>query len=894
MTQTSAAPLIGKRYLLQDQLGAGNMGTVHRAYDRLTGQMVALKQIKQPTEQLSFGSRSSQGDLQMTLAQEFKIMASLRHPNIISVLDYGFHARSDSAGRMPYITMELLEGADSFLDVAERVPFDQQIELLLQMLQALVYLHRRAVLHRDLKPKNVLVVNNVVKVLDFGLSILSESAKEGEVAGTPSYMAPELWTGRPATRQSDLYAVGMMAFRLFAGQHPFDTSNLQKLFRQVQTLSPDLSLMQVPESVKAVIGRLLAKDPADRYDDASDVIVALRQASGRDLAFETPAMRESFLQAATFVGRERELVLLSQVLGDALAGQGSAWLIGGESGVGKSRLMDEIRTRALVQGALVLRGQAANVATPPYFLWNNAVRWLTLLADVDERQASILKTLVPDIDKLLGMTVPDARDVAPQAAQTRLLRAIEALVQSAASGSANRQPIVLMLEDLHWADGESLTVLARIAHVASGLPLLVIGTFRDDESPDLPIMLPGMRLIKLDRLTPEQTAQLTEAMLGVAGRSPELLELLEKETEGNTFFLVESVRALAEESGQLDRVGAAPLPMKVLTGGIQGIIHRRLNRVPREARVFLRLAAISGRYPDLSVVSEVLRQYDDPGRIESWLTDCADAAVLEVHDGEWRFSHNKLRDAVLTEIPAEQSRELHRQVAEAMESVYQYSAKSTAEALAYLWHMAGDPVREEHFAALAGEQSVRDGAYRAAQRFLERALELQQVVDVKQHKQATIRQQLGDAYFEIGQVEQARDMFQQSLDLFRAVDYRWGEGSVIIRLGMVATEQGQVEQAARYLIEALKIAHQARAKTVALSSLTAMAALLARTGEMITAVEYLTLVILHLSTDAQTAYAAERQLTLLRSELDPAVFAAAEERGRALQLSDVIRRILET
>ncbi|MGQ9907256.1 MAG: serine/threonine-protein kinase [Candidatus Flexifilum sp.] len=898
MAQTSAtARLIGRRYLLQEQLGAGNMGTVHRAVDRLTGQMVALKQIKQPTEQLSFGSHSSDADLEMALAQEFKIMASLRHPNIISVLDYGFHVDTALSRRTPYITMELLDGAESFLDFAERLPFDQQIDLLLQMLHALVYLHRRAVLHRDLKPKNVLVVDNTVKVLDFGLSILSEAAKEGEAAGTPSYMAPELWMGRPATRQSDLYAVGMIAFRLFAGQHPFDTSSLQTLFRQVQTLDPDLNLLRTPDPVKGVIGRLLAKDPAARYQDAAEVIDALRQACGRDLPLETPALRESFLQAATFVGRERELALLSQVLHEALAGRGSAWLIAGESGVGKSRLMDELRTRALVQGALVLRGQAANVATSPYALWANAVRWLVLLADIDDRLAAILKFLVPDIDKLRGMAVPDAREAAPQAAQARILRAIETLVHHVAAGGSTAtdavaQPIVLMLEDLHWADSESLTLLARIAHIAPELPLLVIGTYRDDESPDLPVMLSGMRLIKLDRLTPQQTALLTEAMLGPAGRSPELLELLQKETEGNTFFLVESVRALAEESGQLDRVGSAPLPMRVLTGGIQGIIQRRLNRVPEEARAFLKLAAVSGRYPDLDVIAEVLRQQGEPDRVATWLADCADAAVLEVHDGEWRFCHNKLRDAVLLEIPLEQSRTLHRQVAEAVEAVYQYSPKSTAEILAYLWQMAGDPAREEHYAALAGEQAVREGAYRAAQRFLERALELQREVSVKPHKQATIRQQLGDAYFETSQIERARAMYSESLDLFRAGESRWGEGSVIVRLGMVATEQGDFDQAARCFIDALRIASEARAKTVALSALAATATLLARTGEPVTAVQYLALVLQHPSSDAQTVYAAERQLNLLRADLSPEAFAAAVDQGRAMQLNSVIQRIL--
>ncbi|MCS7071046.1 MAG: tetratricopeptide repeat protein [Anaerolinea sp.] len=187
---------------------------------------------------------------------------------------------------------------------------------------------------------------------------------------------------------------------------------------------------------------------------------------------------------------------------------------------------------------------------------------------------------------------------------------------------------------------------------------------------------------------------------------------------------------------------------------------------------------------------------------------------------------------------------------------------------------------------------MREGAYQVAQRFLERALELQQQISVKQHKQATIRQQLGDAFFETGQIERARAMYRESLDLFQAVDYRWGESSVIIRLGMVAIEQGDFDQAARHFIDALKIANLSRAKTVALSSLAAIATLLARTGEPVTAVEYLTLVLQHPSSDAQTVYAAERQLNLLRAELSLDVFNAAAERGHSMQLADVTQRIL--
>ncbi len=474
-----AERMIGKRYEIIEELGAGSMGTVYRAVDRLTGQAVALKQVRVPAERLEFGSRGAGDDPRVTLAQEFRILASLRHPNIISVLDYGF---DDT--RQPYVTMELLDHAQTLLDAAQDQPMPARLDLLVQLLQALTYLHRRGVLHRDLKPSNVLVVNHVVKVLDFGLSVMNEQSPTGEVAGTPNYMAPELWDGEPATKQSDLYAFGVIAYRVISGKLPYNSSSIQKLYYELLNTSPDLDALGDNMMLKFVIGRLLAKTPDERLPDANRVLVLLNQATAQKFTTETAATRESFLQAATFVGREAELTRLTQVLDQAQQGHGSGWLIAGESGVGKSRLLDELRTRALVNGIVVLRGQAVSEGRAPYDLWRDVIRWLILLAEPNDRDASVLKTLVPDIGKLLNRTIPDPLEVTLQAAYARLVAAVMGLFKAA------EQPMLLILEDLHWADSESLSILARLSAQVSDLPLLIVGTYRDDEIPSLPTQLP--------------------------------------------------------------------------------------------------------------------------------------------------------------------------------------------------------------------------------------------------------------------------------------------------------------------------------------------------------------------------------------------------------------------
>ncbi|KAB2860075.1 MAG: serine/threonine protein kinase, partial [Anaerolineae bacterium] len=156
--------LLGNRYQLHEKLGEGGMGAVYRATDRLTGQAVALKRVLIPTGGTSPETDSSR--LRLSLAREFQTLASLRHPNVIGVEDYGF-----DTNQQPYFTMTLLEKPQTILEVGAKASLDQKIDLLIQLLQAMAYLHRRGILHRDLKPANVLVEDGeTVRVLDFGLA----------------------------------------------------------------------------------------------------------------------------------------------------------------------------------------------------------------------------------------------------------------------------------------------------------------------------------------------------------------------------------------------------------------------------------------------------------------------------------------------------------------------------------------------------------------------------------------------------------------------------------------------------------------------------------------------------------------------------------------------------
>ncbi len=692
---SSQPRLINNRYELIKKLGQGGMGTVYQAFDRVNQETVALKQVRIsmiPVETDTDNERNKMNRLALT--SEFQQLASLHHPNIVRVLDYGWDETT-----APFFTMTYLENTKTVLDASKNATNEQRLEYFIQLIQALMYLHRRGIVHRDLKPDNLLVMpDNTMKIVDFGIASAEHDSREG-VLGTLLYMPPEVVKNQAGQveilRTSDLYAAGLVAYEMFTGIYPYDRSNVKKLLRDIIKTYPDLSLLPKAGTgdknvntrmpLETVVGRLLSKEANFRYQDAADVLEDLSKVVGKEAISESTAIRESFLQAATFVGRRTErkalLTQLKQLRDNRL---GSGFLIGGESGVGKSRLIEEIRVQALVQGIMVLRGQPTNNVGLPFQMWREIVRRLVIVTEISDKHASFLRSIVPDIADLLQRDIPDAPKLTGDVARKSLINAILSLF------AKQETPVLLLLEDLHWVN-DSLDVLHELTQYIKQLPIMILGSYRSDERADLPESLPLMHAVKLQRLSDDEIAELSASMLGTGGRRPEVVDLLQRETEGNVFFVIEVVRALAEEAGNLEKIGSATLPQHVFAGGIQTILRRRLEMVTLKDYDMLKRAAVYGRFIDLEIIRTVLEGHQHP--LKMWLSDCANASVLEQYDGEWRFTHDKLREHIINQLDDDELKQLSRELALVVESLHGEDT-SWFEVLTSLWHDADDFEKE--------------------------------------------------------------------------------------------------------------------------------------------------------------------------------------------------------
>jgi serine/threonine protein kinase len=265
--------LFAGRYKLDRRLGVGGMSTVRLAFDTRLERNVAVKLLAEHLAQdPSFVSR---------FRREALAAARLVHPNIVQVFDFG----SDQDSSRQFIVMEYVDGQSCAEILRERSRLEpgEAVDILAQSCRGLDYAHRNGVVHRDVKPGNLLLsADGMIKLADFGIAKAAEQSditKVGSVLGTAAYLSPEQARGEPAGPASDLYALGVVAYQLMAGRLPYDAASLTDLARQQSTPPPRLDdlVPGVPASLAAAVQRALAGDPEQRYADAGEMERALQQ-----------------------------------------------------------------------------------------------------------------------------------------------------------------------------------------------------------------------------------------------------------------------------------------------------------------------------------------------------------------------------------------------------------------------------------------------------------------------------------------------------------------------------------------------------------------------------------------------------------------------------------------
>jgi len=260
------------RYRLVAELGRGAMGVVYRAEDPLLNRTVAVKSI------ILMDDPATRSDYEARFLQEAKAAGGLNHPNLVTIHDVG------REGDVAYMAMELLEGAELRALMARgRVPLPFALDVVAQAADGLAHAHQHGVVHRDIKPGNIMIVHDrIAKIMDFGIARVRASdvkTQTGAILGSPRYMSPEQVTGQPADRRSDIFSLGVVLYELVTGEPPFTAPTVTQLMHQIATAKPrppSASNPAVPAMLDLIVARALQKQPAERYQSAAELASDLR------------------------------------------------------------------------------------------------------------------------------------------------------------------------------------------------------------------------------------------------------------------------------------------------------------------------------------------------------------------------------------------------------------------------------------------------------------------------------------------------------------------------------------------------------------------------------------------------------------------------------------------
>ncbi|MBE0696839.1 MAG: serine/threonine-protein kinase PknK, partial [Anaerolineaceae bacterium] len=368
------------------------MGIVYRANDNLLQRKVAVKV-------LWTNSLGSQG--RARLLREAQAAARLNHPNIINIFDAG-----DSGG-LSYIVMELLDG-DSLFDHRPET-LEETLDILRQICDALGHAHHNGIIHRDLKPENVIVTTKgIAKLTDFGLSrsVTSRISQEGAIVGTVYYLAPEQALRQDIDHRADLYALGIMMYELVTGRLPFTADDPLGVISQhlnAPVVPPSTYKPDISQVLEHIILRLLNKKPDDRPSSAAEVRYVL------DSLIENPEL--AHIPAATLspldrlvrgrlVGRQKEIDLVKELWRGILSGnsRNTILIVSGDSGIGKTPFVKEIRSLAQVTGGRALIGECYARGGAPFGPFAQILRQAAPLPDgLSEIVLADLQSIVPDI-----------------------------------------------------------------------------------------------------------------------------------------------------------------------------------------------------------------------------------------------------------------------------------------------------------------------------------------------------------------------------------------------------------------------------------------------------------------------------------------------------------------
>ncbi|MBI3447754.1 MAG: sigma 54-interacting transcriptional regulator [Acidobacteria bacterium] len=795
-----------QEYVLQELLGEGRSCSVYKALDPSTRKSVALKFVKPALR----GSGA-----ETALQAEFLLLSRLSHPNLLRT----FGLRHDpNAG--PVLVLEFFPGSD-IRAVRARVTPDHARSLLVQLCRALGFLHARGLVHGDLKPENILiqlptsdqvesdgtVTEPALRLIDLGFATTVAQNTALPRRGTLPYAAPEILAGLPADQRVDLFALG----HIIADFFPALSSNaVAPLSLPTRSTDP---LDHLPPHLAHLVRELTDPDPRNRPTTVADVIDALREGAVAEIPYDTPSGIRSTFDSSELPGRGKQLARLldsslrlknTSVLDDW---KPSVFLIQGEAGSGKSRLMDALQAHLTTVDIPLVRISCTDSVAIPFQPFQVLLDRLTADSRCDPSHAPLP----------IAMGALDDYTNSPPWARDLLLRRLDSVAESIAR-QASARSMVLVLEDVHAATEDSLALFQRLLPRALTSPFVLIATARtgppfDDWIVDARTTYAGSpRLLHMtvDPLTTDETRDFLERSLGPCRELSKLADTLSAITKGNPRFLMETLAQLSD-NGVVSggpfrwRVRHDTLHEHLRHSSLRSLVSTRLESVPASDTPVLDWLSILGEPATISLIHQAsgLPLLE----LRRSLQDLVAVGVLRCDSSElesrFSFSHDVYRDAVYGRLSADRKASLHRSIGVALERLWGEPNDARCLPIAFHFVRGHCSSKGPKYALAAATWAHRQGAaHQAISSYLD---VLNLIPDEETDRRCHILERTAVLLRQIGDLRRAESCYLEILLCSRRTQDSDREALALAHLGRLGADRGNLRSAEAYALKALRV-----------------------------------------------------------------------------------------
>ncbi len=757
----------------------------------------------------------------------------------------------------------------------------------IQAAEALDYSHSRGVVHRDIKPANIMVTREEggsgvrVRVMDFGLAhsaTESRLTKTGTLVGTVAYLSPEQVASRAFDGRSDVYSLGVVLYECLVGEPPFTGEVQSILYRIVHELpQPPRALgAEIREELQDILMRCLEKDAGKRPQKAGQIAEALKRHRS---SLASDEFRMSVVLSASrviqrpatsvFVGREKEFAELQRRLNAAIAGEGQFAVVAGEPGIGKTRLLEELKNLAVVRKIRVLYGRF--VEQDRSFSYQG---FCELIEDYFQSRdtgasserpdfadlAADLIALFPqlsEIGELRSAVSGDSRIAVPaeeKKAEDRIQ--IFELIAKTLTRIAGGKPLVLILDNLHGAE-VSIEALQYIVRRLRPTPTLIVGSYRQTETDKRHPLIrmlesfaddPRFVSITLPPFSPSEHRSLVESLVGAPKVSDDLARRLRDATEGNPFFTRELVRSLVESGGiAKDDTGAwsfskeAEISADALPATIQQAVEKRIERLSQELRDLLSVASVLGKTFDSKDLEEIV---DDDRDLDDDIDRLVREGMLE-EERESRgdrltFSSGIVRDVLYAALSRRKRRSLHRKFAELVEKRNAGRLERVYPELVHHFSQADDPEKTVQYGLKLAQKSLDAFSAEDAVRVAKVALDyLEDAEDAEDRKrEGEARMLLAQGHRMAGNIDAALREAEAAIRVFEAERQGGRAAAAVLLVAETAWQTRRIDDARNWAERGIEMARSS-GDAEHLARLLSLAATLANLrGEYVKAAAY--------------------------------------------------------